>query len=126
MALPGITREAVRQGVAPGVIATLCCLGPLLLVTLGLVSVSSALVITTYAPYFIPAGLAVLAASLWYAIRKRRAMICTGCTDKQQERKRLILFILLSLAVAAAAYLLVFYLLLPWLAPIVISNFTGK
>lgn len=126
MALSRITKEAARQGVAPGIIATLCCLGPLLLVTLGMVSVSSALVITTYAPYFIPAGLAVLAVSLWYAIRKRRAMICHGCENKGQERKRLIMFALVSIVIAAATYLLVFYLLLPWLAPIVVNNFAGK
>jgi hypothetical protein len=123
---PIFSKEVARQGIVPGVTATLCCLGPLVLITLGLVSASSALALTTYAAYFIPLGLLVLAVSLGYSIRQRRAMICYGCQNKDEERKTLLRFIILSVAVSAATYLLVFYLILPKLAPVIVNNFAGR
>lgn len=121
-----LNKEVARQGIIPGLIATLCCLGPLVLITLGLISASSALALTTYARYFIPAGLIVLAISLWYVIKKRRAIICYDCQSKNEERKKLIRFIVFSFAVSAATYLLVFYLILPRLAPFIVNNFAGR
>ena len=123
---PSLNKEVARQGLVPGIIATLCCLGPILLITLGLISASSALVITTYARYFIPAGLVILTVSLWYAIRRRRVLICYGCQNKSEERKRIINFVVFSLAIAVATYLLVFYLVLPKLAPVILNNFQGR
>lgn len=120
------SKEIVRQGFVPGLIATLCCLGPLLLIMLGLVSASSALALTAYAPYFIPVGLIVLTISLVYALRKRRAMICHGCEDTKQERIRIIGFVIVSFIFAALTYVAIYYLLLPAVAPMIINNFGGK
>ena len=121
-----LNKEVAKQGLVPGIIATLCCLGPVLLIMLGLISASTGLAITTYATYFIPAGIIILAASLWYAISRRRTLICYDCQNKAQERRRLIVFIILSVAIAVATYLLVFYLFLPKLAPVILNNFQGR
>lgn len=121
-----LSKEVARQGLMPGLIATLCCLSPLLLIMMGLVSASTALALTAYTPYFIPAAIAVMAVSLIYALRKRRASICGGCENKQQERVRLVSFVLLSLTFAIVTYLLFFYIVLPALAPVIVNNFGGK
>ena len=126
MSRSNINKEVARQGLVPGVIATLCCLGPVLLIMLGLISASTGMAITTYATYFIPAGVIILTASLWYAVRRRRALICYGCQDKDQERKRIISFVVLSVAIAVVTYLLVFYVVLPKLAPVILDNFGGR
>lgn len=125
MRLANSKKEIIKQGFVPGIIATLCCLGPLLLIMLGLVSASSALAISAYSPYFIPIGLLVLVISLIYAIKKRRAIICNGCQDTGQERRKLVYFVVLSVIVAVVTYMLVYYLVLPKLTPVILNNFRG-
>lgn len=115
-------KEALKSGFLPGIIATLCCLGPLFFIMLGLVSTSTALSFTVYSRYFIPLGLLVLALMLLLSIKKRE-IICSGCTDKKQERKRIITFVVSSVIVAVVTYLVVFYIVLPVLAPFVFDNF---
>lgn len=116
-------KEITKSGFLPGLIATLCCLGPLILIMLGSISASTALSFTMYNRYFIGLGIVILAATLWFYIRKRRQIICTGCTTKQQERWRIFYFVIASAAVAILTYVFIFYLVLPWLGPIVYENF---
>lgn len=119
-------KEVARQGTVPGLIAAACCLGPLLLIVLGLVSASTALAITTYKSYFFAVALVILAITLVLAVRKRRVMICDGCDNPQQERIRIISFITLSLGLAVATYFITFYVVLPVIGPVIIDNFGGK
>ena len=116
-------KESLKNGFLSGLIATLCCLSPLLLIMLGVISASTALSFTVYNRYFIPLGIIILALTIWFSLKKRRHIICSGCTDKGQERKRIITFVISSLAVSVATYLVVYYKLLPILAPIVFDNF---
>lgn len=118
-----MNKESFKMGFLPGLIATLCCLGPLFLITLGVISASTALSFTTYNRYFIIFGVLTFAVTLWFYIRKRKHFICSGCTTKSQERKRIILFIVFSASAAVLTYIVTFYLLLPWLGPFVYQNF---
>lgn len=118
-----MNKQALKSGFLPGLIATLCCLGPLILIMLGSISASTALSFTMYNRYFIVLGIIILAATLWFYIRKRRQIICTGCATKQQERWRIFYFVIASAVVAILTYVFMFYLVLPWLGPIIYENF---
>lgn len=122
-----MNKQALKNGILPGIIATLCCLGPLLLIMLGLISASTALSFTMYNRYFILLGILVLSFSLWFFISKRKQIICSGCSTKQEERWKIFSFIIFSAGIAVLIYGLIFYLILPWLSPIIYENFyTGK
>jgi len=116
-------KEAFKMGLLPGIIATLCCLGPLFLIILGLISASTALGFTMYKPYFILLAIVILFITLWFYICRRKQIICSGCSTKEQERRLIFLFIVFSLGVATLTYIAVFYLVLPWFGPIVYENF---
>lgn len=118
-----MNKQALKSGFLPGLIATLCCLGPLILIMLGAISASTALSFTMYNRYFIVLSIIILAATLWFYIRKKRQIICTGCTTKQQERWKIFYFVIASAAVATLTYVFMFYLVLPRLGPIIYENF---
>lgn len=116
-------KEAVKMGFLPGIIATLCCLGPLILIMLGLASASTALSFAMYNRYFIVLGIVILSFSLWFFIRKRRQIICSGCSTKQEERWKIFYLIIFSASISVLIYGFIFYLILPWLSPIIYENF---
>lgn len=118
-----MNKESFKIGFLPGILATLCCLGPLFLIMFGMISASTALSFTMYNRYFILLAILTFTVTIWLYIRKRRQIICTGCTTKQQERRRIFYFVIASAAVAILTYVLMFYLVLPWLGPIVYENF---
>ena len=118
-----INKETIGVGITGAVIASLCCIGPLVLVALGLAAVSTALSIGTGSPYFLAIGLIFFAVSLFLIIKYRRKIICKGCTTIKQERKRIITTILIAFIFFAALYILLVYIIVPWLAPIVYKVF---
>lgn len=122
----GIHKEALKTGLKPGFVATLCCLGPLILIMMGLISASTALSITTYRKWFLILSVILFIGTVWFYLKKRRQIICGGCETKNQERQKIITFVAISAAVAFIIFALLFYVVLPWLAPIVFENFYIK
>lgn len=114
-----IDKESVGVGTIAAFIASLCCIGPLILIALGLGTASSALSIGAQKPYFLALGLVFFAVSLFLFITYRRKNICEGCTTKEQERRRIINTILTAFAALVMLYILLIYVITPWLAPIV-------
>lgn len=101
--------SAVLLGVKAGLISSLCCITPLVLILLGIGSVSAALSITQYRPYFIAASLIFLAGALWYQFKRR-------CSDGtcSVDRKSYAL-------TAVGVYLIIFAVLLYAVVPAVSS-----
>lgn len=118
-----MNRETIKSGILPGLVATLCCLGPLFLIMLGLISASTALSFTMYRKWFLALSVILFIGTVWFYLKKRRQTICTGCTIKSQEWQRIAAFVIFSATTTLLVYVLVFYVILPWLAPVVFENF---
>lgn len=116
-------KETIGVGVAAAFIAALCCVGPLILIVLGLGTASTALSIGAQKPYFLVLGLVFFAVSLFLFIKYRRKNICEGCTTKEQEQKRIINTILIAFMALVILYILLIYIITPWLAPVVYKTF---
>lgn len=102
----------VRIGVVGGLVGMLCCVGPTVLALLGVVGAGTAFVWATdlydgYAWWFRLAGLAVVGALVWWALRRRGQCSVAGV---RRVRWR----ILGVLAVAVVTYA-VLYAVTTWL-----------
>ena len=118
-----LIKEVAKSGTSPGLIATLCCLGPLLLIMMGLISSSTALSFTEYKKWFLILSVILFIGTTWFYLKKRKQIICNGCQTKNQERQRVVTFVIFSAMVALVIFTFTFYVVLPWLAPIVFENF---
>lgn len=112
-------RETMGVGIAAAFIASLCCIGPLILISLGLGTASTSLSIGSKKPYFLALGLIFFVISLYLFIKYRRTNICHGCTTKDQEKKRIINTILIACLTLGVLYILLIYVVTPWLAPFI-------
>lgn len=105
-------KEITKITSIPVLIASLCCLSPVILVLLGLstTAFASSLADTLYGDYkwvFRGVGLVLLAGALWYHFRKRQK-ICT--LDQAKKRRREIInTVLMALIVGIIAYVLWLY-----------------
>lgn len=111
-------KEAVKFSALPVVFASLCCLSPIILVLLGLstVSFASSLADTLYgdyAWYFRVAGLALLAVAIIYYLRRTKG-ICT-LDDAKKRRNEIINIVALSLIVAILGYVFFLYVVLHYI-----------
>lgn len=121
-----MNKQALKMGFLPGLVATLCCLGPLFLIMLGLITASTAISITMYSKWFLGLAIILFISTLWFYVKKRKQVICNGCQTKNDERKQIITFVAFSATVALLTFVLVFYVVIPWLAPVVLDNFYGR
>ena len=104
-------KEILKVTGLPVLFASLCCLSPVILVLLGLSTVTFAASLSDvlYGQYkwvFRSVGLLTLAGSLWYYFRTKG--ICT-LSDVKKQRKKVINTILLALIVAVIGYILWLY-----------------
>lgn len=111
-------KEAVKFSALPVVFASLCCLSPIILVLLGLstVSFASSLADTLYgdyAWYFRVAGLALLAVAIIYYLRRTKG-ICT-LDDAKKRRNEIINIVAFSLIVAILGYVFFLYVVLHYI-----------
>lgn len=91
-----------RIGLASGLVGIMCCVGPTVLALLGVVSAGTASVWATdlydnYAWWFRLAGLVIMAALVWFALRRRDQCSVAGV-------KRVRWRLAGTLAVAAVTY----------------------
>lgn len=102
----------------PVVLASLCCLSPIILVLLGVstVSFASSLADTLYGEYkwvFRGIGLTALIISVWYYLRIRKG-ICT-LEDAARRRSEIINTFMLALIAGVLCYLFFLYVVLHYI-----------
>lgn len=111
----------LKVGLIAGTLASLCCIGPLILIALGLGTASSVLSIGYRKPYFLAGALLFfVAAVIFYAIKRNKA-VCEDCDDgtPSGRKKSLIIQIVLAFCAMAALYLFLTFVLVPYLAPLI-------
>jgi len=99
-------------GFGAGVIASLCCLGPVLLVAFGLSGVSFALSIGKYSWFFLSLGTLFLVVGLVFYYKKKK---CCSVSEIKQHWKQ----ILLAFIVMVGILLIIKYWLATYLAQLV-------
>jgi hypothetical protein len=109
--------KAFRISGIPVLIASLCCLAPVILVALGLSSAAFAASLTDYLDgryrwLFILAGLLLLAVSIRSYLNKQN--ICT-LDQARKRRNEVINIAALALIAAVASYLVFFYIIVGYL-----------
>lgn len=106
------TNSAMTWGIASALLASLCCVGPLVLILLGVGSASTALSIGYRKPYFLIFGLVVLSAAIYKLYRK-------SCRTKHLSRKQQLLIFGGSFLAAALLYYLLTFIITPLIAPVI-------
>jgi hypothetical protein len=105
-------KDIVKVSSMPVILASLCCLSPVILVLLGVASVSfaSSLADTLYGDYkwvFRGVGLVALLGSLYYYLTRTKG-ICT-IDDARRRRNEIINYVALTLIVGVVGYLFFLY-----------------
>jgi hypothetical protein len=108
----GRVKEILKISSLPVILASLCCLSPVILVLLGVASVSfaSSLSDTLYGEYkwvFRGVGLIALLASLAYYLKRKKG-ICT-IDDVKRRRNEIINYLALTLIAGVLGYLFFLY-----------------
>ena len=94
--------------IGAGIIASLCCLGPVLLVAFGLSGVSFALSIGQYSWLFLTFGTLFLVIALFFYYRKKKCCSVSGI--KQHWKQILLTFIIMVAILFIIKYWLATYL----------------
>ena len=107
-----VDKKPLKYGVFGGLIASLCCITPLVLIFFGLAGVSTALAVTKYSPYFLGGAVSFTAAGLFFHYRTKK------CSTVQEKRKRTI-HIIATFILMIGLYVIINYWLLELIAPFV-------
>ncbi len=108
--------KAIAIGVKAGFLSSLCCIGALALVVLGIGTVSAALSLTQYRPYFIAASIIFMAAATWHHFKKCQQ----NCTLNKKQ------FITTMVTVYAIILLTLLYAVVPAIAPLILTASPGN
>jgi len=108
-------KDVLKMSSIPVVLASLCCLSPIILVLLGIstVSFASSLADTLYGEYkwlFRIVGIAALIGSLVYSIRRTKG-VCT-IDELQRRRNEILNYVALTVIVGVLGYLFFLYVVL--------------
>lgn len=111
-------KEIFKLSSIPVVLASLCCLSPIILVLLGVstVSFASSLADTLYGDYkwiFRGIGLLTLLGALWFYLRRSKG-ICT-IDEAVRRRNEIINYLALSLIIGILGYLFFLYVVVHYL-----------
>ncbi|MCA9358181.1 hypothetical protein KC902_02885 [Candidatus Kaiserbacteria bacterium] len=111
-------KEVFKISSLPVMIASLCCLSPVILVLLGLstVSFASSLADTLYGDYkwvFRGIGLLALLGSLWFYLSRKKG-ICT-IDEAVKRRNEIINYIALTLIAGVLGYLFFLYVVVHYI-----------
>ncbi|MAZ56699.1 hypothetical protein CL653_02830 [bacterium] len=111
-------KELLKLSGIPVVVASLCCLSPLLIVVFGLgtVTFASSLADTFYGDYkwyFRIAGLVLLAGALLMYIRRQKG-ICT-IDEAKKRRNEIFNLVITTLAIGVAGYFFFLYVVVHYL-----------
>lgn len=111
-------KEILKISSVPVVLASLCCLSPVILVLVGLstVSFASSLADTLYGDYkwvFRGVGLLTLLGALWFYFRRKKG-ICT-IDDAIRRRNEIINYVAITLIVGVLGYMFFLYVVVHYL-----------
>lgn len=106
------TNSAVKWGILSALFASLCCVGPLVLILLGVSGASTALSIGYRKPYFLVFGLVVLGIAFYKLYRR-------SCRQEHLTKKKQLLIFGGSFLAAALLYYLLTFIITPLLAPFI-------
>lgn len=113
--------EAVGIGVVSGIIASICCLGPVFIVLLGLSSLSAALSITQYQPYFLVLSIIFMAGAIWVYLRKKNQGHCDLHVIRRNKS-----FIAVVVIATLSFYVVSLYFIMPAVTPYIYGNVGGN
>ncbi|TAK04174.1 hypothetical protein EPO34_03450 [Patescibacteria group bacterium] len=110
----------LKIGVAAAFLASLCCLGPLILIALGVGTASSVLSIGYNKPYFLAGALVFFVVAAWLYFRRKQRIACDcGDGSGRLDNKKVAAQVVIALCAMIILYLLLTYVLVPFLAPLV-------
>lgn len=109
-----INIKAIGIGIKAGIISSLCCILPLILVILGLVSIGAALRIVQYKPYFIGLSIIFLTGSFILYFKKNK----TCCSINKK------FFIGTAITMHILIFVLLLYIFVPIISPLVYTGFS--
>jgi mercuric ion transport protein len=109
-----------KIGVLGAFLASLCCLGPLILIALGLGTASSVLSIGYYKPYFLLGAFLFFIVASWFYFKKKQKVAC-DCNDSlgKTDNKKIVIQIAIALCIMIMLYVFLTFVLVPFLAPLV-------
>jgi len=118
MSVRGNLKEVLKITGIPILVASLCCLAPVVLVVFGLgtVTLASSLAGTLYGQYkwvFRAAGLALLGISLLLYLRRKKG-ICT-LDEAKKRRNEILNIVMLTLTAAVVGYVVWLYVVVEYL-----------
>jgi mercuric ion transport protein len=116
-------KKPIKIGLLAGFIASLCCVGPLILIALGIGGASTALAIGKQSPYFLALGILILVVGLGFYYFHKSKKVCDDCEVEQFSWKKAVSIIILACMAFLIVYYVLLYVIVPWLAPIVYQNF---
>lgn len=104
-------KSLIKWGFGGAILASACCWLPLILVFLGVISVSTVLKIGYRSNYFLIGGLTLIALGIFFYWRKRGA-----CSTRKEWIKQILFTILIVALVLLVAYVIKHWIV-PYLAP---------
>lgn len=115
---PKLDKKAIGLGLKAGIVGSLCCIIPLILIIFGLASVSVVLKFVSYKPYFIALSIIFLVGSLWYFFKKKK---CCSLEDKSSRKW----FVGTAIGIHLLTFLILLYVLMPTISPFLYNLFSG-
>ncbi len=103
-------KKGILSGSGGGILASLCCIGPLVIILFGLGSVSFALSIGQYRPYFLGFGVLFMVFAIVLHLRKKNCLSAGGL----KKEKYFIISTVLSMGVI---YFVALYVAVPAISP---------
>jgi len=116
-------KKGVLTGVCSGIIASFCCLGPLIIIFLGLGTIPFALSITQYRPFFLALGIFFIVGAIILHLRMKNKTCDINCFSLEgiKKEKHFIFSIVLSMGIT---YFLLLYGMVPRISPIIYRSFS--
>lgn len=114
-------KEGFVSGFGGGVIASLCCIGPLIVILLGLGTLSFALSVSQYKPYFLILGFLSMTSAIIMHLRKKSKTCDINCFSVEglKREKYFIGSVALTMMLV---YVLALYVLVPAISPAVYAS----
>ncbi len=78
----------VTIGIATALLALLCCLGPVILIALGVGTASAVIAIRFHKLYFVAGAAALLIFTTWWYFQRRKQITCDRCGSSRPDVKQ--------------------------------------
>lgn len=109
----------LKIGIIAAFLASLCCLGPLILIALGVGTAGGVLSIGYNKPYFLAGALLFFIVAAWFYFRKKKAVCDCADGSGKLDNKKIAVQVAIALCAMITLYLLLTFVLVPILAPLV-------